>query len=131
MEPTRKKNRLNRIMAILVLSILFGVMASFVLALADFHRSNVIFKMTHMPSSTPTITLTPTQTTTPTVSPRSTNTRAPVVTGTSAPSPTLAPQSTRGSVDCCIHCGPVYKPCGDGCIAKDKTCRKPPGCACR
>jgi hypothetical protein len=30
---------------------------------------------------------------------------------------------------CCRHCS-VGKPCGDGCIAAHRTCRKPPGCAC-
>lgn len=30
---------------------------------------------------------------------------------------------------CCKRCS-KGKPCGDSCIAKDKACHKPPGCAC-
>ena len=33
------------------------------------------------------------------------------------------------SQTCCKHCT-TGKPCGDSCITKNKTCTKPPGCAC-
>jgi hypothetical protein len=33
------------------------------------------------------------------------------------------------SIDCCRYCD-AGKPCGDSCIARNKTCRKPRGCAC-
>lgn len=31
---------------------------------------------------------------------------------------------------CCKDCGSDSQPCGDSCIALDKTCHKGPGCAC-
>ncbi|HEX6963766.1 MAG TPA: hypothetical protein VF175_18000 [Lacipirellula sp.] len=31
--------------------------------------------------------------------------------------------------ECCKHCS-KGKPCGNSCIARNKTCRQPPGCAC-
>jgi hypothetical protein len=34
-----------------------------------------------------------------------------------------------GSGGCCRYCD-AGKPCGDSCIARNKTCRKPRGCAC-
>lgn len=42
-----------------------------------------------------------------------------------------APQASPAEVatSCCKHCS-KGKPCGDSCIARDKTCRAPPGCAC-
>ena len=43
-----------------------------------------------------------------------------------APTPTAAP--TRKV--CCKYCK-KGKPCGDSCISLDKTCHKPPGCACK
>jgi hypothetical protein len=39
----------------------------------------------------------------------------------------VAPAELRGT--CCKVCS-AGKPCGDGCIARDKACHKPPGCAC-
>lgn len=39
------------------------------------------------------------------------------------------PAVTDPSQPCCRHCK-SGKPCGDACIAADKVCRKPPGCAC-
>lgn len=35
----------------------------------------------------------------------------------------------NSSALCCVVCE-TGKPCGDSCIAKDKTCTKDPGCAC-
>lgn len=35
-----------------------------------------------------------------------------------------------GGEECCKHCGPDSKPCGDSCIPKDHTCTKFGGCAC-
>lgn len=40
-----------------------------------------------------------------------------------------APASTRQSRTCCKICS-KGKACGDSCIARNKTCRKGPGCAC-
>lgn len=42
-----------------------------------------------------------------------------------------APQASPAEVatSCCKHCS-KGKPCGNSCIARDKTCRAPPGCAC-
>ena len=37
---------------------------------------------------------------------------------------------TDTSQSCCRHCK-KGKPCGDACIAADKACHAPPGCACR
>ncbi len=37
------------------------------------------------------------------------------------------PKKSAGA--CCRVCT-TGQPCGDGCIAIDKSCRKPPGCAC-
>lgn len=34
------------------------------------------------------------------------------------------------STACCKHCGSDSQPCGDTCIALDKTCRTSDGCAC-
>lgn len=39
------------------------------------------------------------------------------------------PGDTPPASACCRVCK-SGKPCGDACIASDKTCRKPPGCAC-
>lgn len=44
----------------------------------------------------------------------------------SQPTSTSAPPSQT----CCKICG-AGKACGDSCISKDKTCSKPPGCACQ
>lgn len=35
----------------------------------------------------------------------------------------------RSSRECCRYCD-TGKPCGDSCIARNKTCHKGPGCAC-
>jgi hypothetical protein len=128
MKQTQRK--INRFIMMLALSILFGVSASFVLMLFDFRRSDENLKKTSMPTNILTITLTPTQNTIPTATRRDTTTQAPTVTSTSIPSPTRIPQSTSGSIACCHHCGPNKQPCGDSCISKNKTCHKPPGCAC-
>lgn len=50
-------------------------------------------------------------------SPASTNSQA----GT-APAP--------AKKDCCVVCKKGV-PCGDSCISAKKTCRQPPGCACK
>jgi hypothetical protein len=43
---------------------------------------------------------------------------------------TLPPRAdTVETRTCCKVCS-AGKPCGDGCIARDKACHKPPGCAC-
>lgn len=126
---------------VLALSILFGVGASFGLALFDFRRSDENLKKTSMPANTPTITLTPTITPTPAITPTPTltptktltptitltptktkiptdtrwptATKAPTGTSTSVPSPTRTPQSTSGSIACCMQCRPNSQPCGD------------------
>lgn len=52
-----------------------------------------------------------------------------------APSPRAAPFTNSSRLDravlakCCKVCT-KGKPCGDTCIAQDKTCHVPPGCAC-
>lgn len=46
-----------------------------------------------------------------------------------SPVPSLDPTPQPRSKACCRVCK-KGKPCGDGCIAKNKTCRKEPGCAC-
>jgi len=52
-----------------------------------------------------------------------------------APSPTLArPAPVRRAIEtapsaCCKVCR-KGKPCGNSCIARDRRCRKGPGCAC-
>lgn len=38
-------------------------------------------------------------------------------------------QSSRQISQCCKVCK-KGKACGDSCISKNKTCHKPPGCAC-
>lgn len=43
-----------------------------------------------------------------------------------APSPPTSPSPPR---TCCRVCR-TGKPCGDSCIASNKTCRTPGGCAC-
>lgn len=54
---------------------------------------------------------------------------------TATPLPTPPPQSfpnpppSNSSPSCCKVCS-AGKACGDSCIAKDKSCNKPPGCAC-
>jgi len=40
------------------------------------------------------------------------------------------PAADEPGAACCRVCR-SGQPCGDSCIAADKTCRKPPGCACR
>jgi hypothetical protein len=40
-----------------------------------------------------------------------------------------APAWTETAQACCKTCR-KGKACGDSCIARDKTCTKPPGCAC-
>lgn len=39
-------------------------------------------------------------------------------------------QSERATADRCCKICSKGKPCGDTCIAQDKTCHLPPGCAC-
>lgn len=41
----------------------------------------------------------------------------------------VAPRTDDAPSSCCRVCK-SGKPCGDACISADKTCRKPPGCAC-
>ncbi len=43
----------------------------------------------------------------------------------STPIPAAPPQQQA----CCKHCT-TGQPCGDSCISRSYTCRKPPGCAC-
>lgn len=40
----------------------------------------------------------------------------------------LCPDPSR-NLSCCKYCS-TGKPCGDSCIARDKVCHKPVGCAC-
>lgn len=42
------------------------------------------------------------------------------------PTPAAAPTAERR---CCRVCT-TGKPCGNSCIARNRTCRQPPGCAC-
>ncbi len=99
---------------------------------------------------TPTVThtLTPTQTNTPTVTAtkiKATTTRlvtkAPTRTlrpttiptiflpPTDTPAPLVVQPTNPPAQACCKVCT-TGKACGDSCIARDKTCHKPPGCAC-
>lgn len=48
----------------------------------------------------------------------------PEPTSTPIPAPTPAPVQV-----CCKHCS-SGKACGDTCIARNRTCQQPPGCAC-
>lgn len=59
-------------------------------------------------------------------------TKKPTLRPTARPTsrPTFKPQPTSAPVNCCKHCGPNSKPCGDSCISLDKTCHKVGGCAC-
>lgn len=41
----------------------------------------------------------------------------------------VRPASSDEPRTCCKVCS-AGKPCGDGCIARDKRCHEPPGCAC-
>ncbi len=71
---------------------------------------------------------------------RSAGTKAPMLLSTAKPTarptarptnrPTLRPRPTAAPVNCCKHCGPNSKPCGDSCISRDKACHKVGGCAC-
>lgn len=45
-----------------------------------------------------------------------------------APVTSASPLCAEGM--CCKTCK-AGKPCGDSCIAKDKACDKPKGCACQ
>jgi hypothetical protein len=76
---------------------------------------------TFAPTFTPTIMLVPTFT--PAIMLAPTWTSAPIVIVPSTKTP-------RGPSPCCKHCGSKSQPCGDSCISKSYTCRKPPGCAC-
>jgi len=49
-----------------------------------------------------------------------------VLTGSAAP-PSFGPEPTPAA--CCKTCS-KGKACGDSCIAREKSCHKPPGCAC-
>jgi len=53
--------------------------------------------------------------------------RTPQLAGEADPAAPSERAEPRGA--CCKVCS-AGTPCGDGCIAKDKVCRKPPGCAC-
>ena len=72
----------------------------------------------------PTNTPVPSQPTSTPIPP--TNTPIPP-TNTPLPQPTPVPRPTQRT--CCKTCV-KGKACGDSCISKDKTCHKPPGCAC-
>lgn len=54
--------------------------------------------------------------------------KAPIVQPTLIIFPTQPGGGTGG--ECCKHCAPNSKPCGDSCISISYTCHKPPGCAC-
>ncbi len=52
--------------------------------------------------------------------------------GAQPPSPgtaTATQPAVRVAEECCKICH-KGKACGDTCIARDKDCHKPPGCAC-
>lgn len=42
----------------------------------------------------------------------------------------LEPSSATASTQACCKVCTKGKACGDTCIAREKTCRTPPGCAC-
>lgn len=44
--------------------------------------------------------------------------------------PMTAPPDQATPAACCKVCT-KGKPCGNSCIARDRTCHQPPGCACR
>lgn len=91
----------------------------------------------------PTFTLTATATVTPTATSTQAaiNTIAPTRTQrptaiptiflppTDTPVPIVVQPTNPPAQACCKICR-SGKACGDSCIAKDKTCNKPPGCAC-
>jgi hypothetical protein len=87
--------------------------------------------LTSSPSNTilptTTFTLTPSLTYTLTI----TDTSTPTITFT--PLPTLTPlhlyPTSAPRRSCCKYCT-TGKPCGNSCISRNKTCHKPPGCAC-
>ena len=48
----------------------------------------------------------------------------------SAPEPSVRPaRRPPAKKPCCRVCR-TGKACGNGCIARNRTCRQPPGCAC-
>ena len=71
---------------------------------------------------------TPIPTLAPTRTPVPIRTPPPVSTPTPTPLRTPPPISTPAPA-CCRRCT-TGKPCGDSCIAADRTCHQPPGCAC-
>jgi hypothetical protein len=93
----------------------------------------VMAQPTAQPTPSPTYTIRPTVTSS--ITPTQTGTRQVTVTSTQTwtPSPTWPPEPT-GTTDpfgrnCCKVCT-KGKACGDTCIALDKICNVPPGCAC-
>jgi hypothetical protein len=54
------------------------------------------------------------------------STPAPLEWITPAQAQSIAPETSE---ECCRICK-KGKACGDSCIARDKQCHKPPGCAC-
>lgn len=53
-----------------------------------------------------------------------------LVLGLGAAAPLTPADPACAAPACCRTCK-SGKPCGDGCIAKDKHCDKPKGCACQ
>lgn len=59
-------------------------------------------------------------------------TKAPAPTAIIIPTnPPIVIQPTNPPAQACCKVCKAGKPCGDSCISKDKTCTKPPGCACQ
>jgi len=58
-----------------------------------------------------------------------TNTPFNYIQATVTQPPLIVVPTSSGGGGCCKHCS-AGKPCGDSCIALDKVCTKPPGCAC-
>ena len=73
---------------------------------------------TPQPASIPTIFLPPTNTP-----------EVVIVPPTNTPEVVVVPPTNPPVQACCKVCR-AGKACGDSCISKDKTCHKPPGCAC-
>jgi hypothetical protein len=53
----------------------------------------------------------------------------PATSPTAAPTPARPPAQAQPQRTCCRVCS-AGKPCGNTCIAANRTCRQPPGCAC-
>lgn len=86
---------------------------------------------TQKPTATQLVTKVPTRTLGPTRTPAPTHTPIPTIflPPTDTPVPVVV-QPTNPPVQVCCKVCIAGKACGDSCIAKNKTCHQPPGCAC-